>query len=241
MKNTSRFLLTALCALTAAFPALAGPIGKGGFTIAKPGKYTLIRNLAAKPKAGGFIPIGISIEADDVELDLAGFTIGPAPGAEGIGAGIILHPAAKRVRIHNGSIQGVQLGIGVGSNAAITSCIFEQIHISNCSTHGISIAGSANIIRSCTVTHVGGGHSGIVVLADSLDVNEVSDCSILDGGGASTGINSGGTHGLLVRRCVVQGLEEGYRVTPFCKLYDNSTIYCSTPFFGSPQLIGVNN
>ena len=44
-----------------------------------------------------------------------------------------------------------------------------------------------------------------------------------------------------MRRCVVQGCQEGFHVTPFCKLFDNTTVYCNTAISGSPQLIGVNN
>src|SRR5438034_926937 len=122
MKKQSCTLLIALCALTTALSVHAGPIGKAGFTITKPGKYTLI--------------------------------------------------------------------------------------------------------RSCVATHVGDGQNGIVVTNNLTGVNEVTDCSVLGGGGQTTGINSGGTDGLIVRRCVVQGCEEGFHVSLNCKLFDNATLFC---------------
>jgi len=241
MKTTSRILLTTLCAFATAFAAHAGPIGKGGFTISKPGKYMLIRNITIKPKPGTIFPLGISIEANDVELDLGGFTIGPAPGLEGLGIGIVLSPTVQRVHIHNGHIQGVQQGIGTGVASTISSCILEQIQIADCSGDGIVFAGTGNLIRSCVITRVADGHQGIGIKNNLTGVNEVTDCSVIDGGGQTIGISSGGGDGLLVRHCVVQGCEEGFHVSIKCKLFNNVTLFCTNPITGSPILAGVND
>ncbi len=241
MTTNTRTFITALCTFALALAAHAGPIGKGGFAITKPGKYTLIRNIAVKPKPGTIFPLGISVEANDVDIDLGGFTIGPASSAEGLGIGIFLNPAVQRVHIHNGRIQGLQQGIGTGVASTLSGCIIEQVQIADCSGDAIAFAGTGNLLRSCVIANVAAGHAGIIVKNNLTGVNEITDCSVLESGGQTVGISSGGTDGLLVRRCVVQGCEEGFHVSIKCKLFDNTTLFCTTPITGDPIKVGVND
>jgi hypothetical protein len=231
--------LIAILLLAAALTAHAGPISKGGFVISKPGKYFLTKNISALLPQGYNGPIGVVIQTDDVELDLAGFSIG---ATNGIGVGIYLVDGVKQVRVRNGRIQGVQYAIVSALNKKITSCIFEGLQIVDCTNDVVRIEGSENVIRSCTVTNVAQQHHGIIVLTTVGKFNEVSDCTVSANlGGGTTGINSGLTDGLIVRRCVVAGVEEGIRVTDKCKLLDNLTIRCATGIVGNPVLVGSNN
>src|SRR5688500_17963562 len=116
----SRLLLTLLVALAATFTAHAGPIRKGGFIISKPGKYFLTKNITAAVPLGYNAPVGIVIEASDVELDLAGFSIG---ATNGVGIGVYLVGGVAQVRVHNGRIQGVPLGISSEANKSVRSCV----------------------------------------------------------------------------------------------------------------------
>src|SRR4051812_13745181 len=107
MKLTHLIALTAL-AFTATFNAQAGPISKGGFVINKPGRYFLTKSINAALPVGYNGPVGIVIQTNDVELDLAGFSVGPF---NGLGIGIYLEDGVRQVRVHNGRIQGMQFAI----------------------------------------------------------------------------------------------------------------------------------
>ena len=236
--KTKPILLTALLALTAAFTAHAVPISQGGYVIEKPGAYRLTRNISALVPAGFGGPVGVAIKANDVELDLAGLTIGPT---NSVGIGIYLFEGVRRVRVRNGRIAGVQFAIVSPANKTIAGCLFEHLQIQDCTNNCISIEGNENVIRFCTVTNVAAQKHGIIVTNKLAGFNEVSDCTVSAGVFAGTGINSALTDGLVVRRCIVKSFEEGYRVTSGCKLFDNVTMGCATPIFGNPVLMGVNN
>lgn len=236
--NLRKSLLTAALICAASFSAQAGPISKGGFIISKPGKYFLTKNITAAVPVGYSAPAGIIIQANDVELDLAGFTIGPF---NNLGVGIYLVNGIKHVRIHNGRVQGVQFGVLCEANGKITGCIFERLQIVDCTNDAFTIKGYENVIRSCTITGVAVQHHGMIVHTSLGGFNEVTDCTVVSNGGGSTGINTGLTDGLVVRRCMVEGFEEGIRMTPGCKLFDNLTLHCPTPITGNPVLVGSNN
>ncbi|MGB8170698.1 MAG: right-handed parallel beta-helix repeat-containing protein, partial [Chthoniobacteraceae bacterium] len=214
----TKLLLVTTMLLAAALTAHAGPISKGGFVISKPGKYFLTKNINALLPAGYNGPVGIVIQTNDVELDLAGFTISPT---NNVGVGVYLVEGVRRVRVHNGRIQGVQSAIFGAADKNISSCLFERLQIADCSNDAVRFEGFANVIRSCTVTNVAPNHHGIVVSTDTGGFNEVTDCTVSSDFGAQTGINAAGTDGLIVRRCIVEAFSDGYHMTTGCKLFDN--------------------
>lgn len=236
--NIQKLIITSVVAFVATFTAHAGPISKGGFVINKPGKYFLTKSINVQLPVGYNAACGIVIEANDVELDLAGFSIGSPTN---VGVGVYLTAGVRQVRVRNGRIQGAQYAVLSPVNQKITSCIVEGLQIVDCTNDCISIQGSENVIRSCTITNVTEQHNGIVVHTTLAKFNEVSDCTVSANlGGGSIGI-LGKTDGLVVRRCVVAGLEEGIHVTDHCKLLDNVTIRCGTGIIGNPVLLGSNN
>lgn len=87
--------------------------------ITRPGSYVLGSNIEV-----GAGQVGINVLADDVEIDLGGFTI-KGPGGPGtIGVDI---RGASNVTVRNGSLAG--LGIGVGLTDAVNAVVEGlQIH-----------------------------------------------------------------------------------------------------------------
>jgi hypothetical protein len=239
MKTIHRFLLTSCLLLAAGVASQAGPVGKGGFVIAKPGKYTLIRNINVGPSPGLSDLTGVVIKASNVELDLAGYTIGPAVGKDGMGIGILIKEGVSNIRISNGRVRGVDFGIfaNSGGGPAVAAGIFERLQVNDCTSAGISIVADACVIRNCTVA--GAGNFGIQVLTSAGGFNEVSDCTVH--GPGSAGITATNLDGLTVRSCSVSGCTTGIAATAGCKLFDNLTLSCTTAISGNPQLVGVNN
>ena len=80
---------------------------------------------------------------------------------------------------------------------------------------------------------------GIAIAAFPGSKNEVSDCTVLYGGGG--GIACGGADGILVRRCLVSNALVGFAMNSTCKLMDNVTSNCTTKITGNPVLLGVND
>ncbi|MEQ1862523.1 MAG: hypothetical protein ABMA13_21600 [Chthoniobacteraceae bacterium] len=222
--------------------AQAGPIRNGGVVITKPGKYVLLRNLVVKTPPGGLAPVGISIAASDVELDLAGFTIAPAPGNEGFGIGISIAGGAERVRIHNGRVRNFEIGVQVGTAQTFASdCEIERLHLSRIAKRGIDVHGDSHIIRACSIIKLADNGNGIVVDNPVLGLCEVSDCTIGAAVFGANGVFSFSSGALIVRRCVVQRFAIGYNVTQNGKLFDNLTSGCGTAVSGNPALVGANN
>lgn len=239
MKTT---LLLCLAIFTA-FTVHAGPISKGGIVIKKPGKYYLIRNITAKPLPNVLVPVGIQIAANDVELDLGGYTISPPAGAEGIGVGIYVASGVGQVRIHNGRLRDFTIGVLAGTDAQpANNCLVERLQISRPTQWGIEMFGESHVVRFCTITDVADNNFGMFFDIPQFGLCEVTDSTI---GGNITGAcaisvppQCFGT--LIVRRCVAHRFDTAFDLTQTCKLFDNATVGCAKVASGSPKMIGVN-
>ncbi len=240
MKSIPCLFFTVLLAFGLALSAHAGPIGKGGFVITKPGKYFLLRNIVVAAPRGGGDPIGIVIKSSDVELDLAGYSIRPAAGQQGQGFAILIDEGTANLRLHNGRLSDFQFGIFAtsGNAAAVTGSVFEDLQITGCTQAGISLGAAACTVRHCTIS--GSGTLGIQFLTFTGSFNEVTDSTVL-GLGMTTGIHATGLDGLVVRHCTVTGCTTGIGASSGCKLFNNVTLGCATAITGNPLLIGTND
>jgi hypothetical protein len=160
--------------------ALAGNVTPGdtpGFpvTISQPGSYRLAGNLTVSTTCVSICNSGIFIQADDVTLDLNGFTI---TGSADYGIYGALQPSGSGTKVPsgvfvmNGTVRNFNLyGILLGSR-----CHIEKVHALsngrdglNCSTGslitGNRVAGNA--------TDSAGTFSGIFAGADSTVSNNV--------------------------------------------------------------------
>jgi parallel beta-helix repeat protein len=144
----------------------------GGFPyiISAPGSYKLSGNLSVASAGVD----GIDIKADNVVLDLNGFTIsgtGILASLTGIG---IFTTAHKNITVKNGSVvgfenTGVQLTGGGG--------IVEDVHASepNSGLTGFGIIVSGGIVRHCTAV---GSDTGIAVQSGVVEGNTVENNTI---------------------------------------------------------------
>lgn len=122
------------------------PISSLPVTISASGSYYLTTNLAAPA-----FTYAITISADNVSVDLRGFTI---TGVNGSSGGILV--SSNRAVIANGSIRNCTSGYAVyGVNA--DGCLYENLNVSK--NAGGVYAGSHSIVRNCTASQCSG--SGI--------------------------------------------------------------------------------
>jgi len=119
------------------------PISSLPYTIITQGSYYLTGNLTASGSGAG-----ITIEADNVTLDLNGFAL--IGGGSGTVAGINVPVAQKNIYIRNGTVRGWTNG---GVQAANTSnSILEKLRVSdNASNNGL-VAGTGSTIKDCVAT-----------------------------------------------------------------------------------------
>jgi hypothetical protein len=178
------------------------PIGSAPVTLSRPGSYYLTTNLSDT----------VTITADNVTLDLMGFTItGPAAGGNAItlsGTGV-----GKNLLVHNGvvvlpTIDGVgisTIGAGNGVNGRI-----ESLRVSG-GRYGI-YAGSGCTVRDCQVT---GSVTGIRVAGSSI----VRECRLE---GNITGLWLAGT-GAFVEDNIIRGNTNNFNFAAGNRL--NLTLY----------------
>jgi len=125
------------------------------FTITQPGIYCLKANLANSTDPTPQYLVGaISIEADDVTLDLNGFSLvnkiaGPANRMNGV---VALN--RRNVTVRNGHIEGFASGVLIGGLFAQRSVV-ETIRANASNYRGILVVGADSLIRDNHVTNTG--------------------------------------------------------------------------------------
>lgn len=150
-------------------------IGTTGYTISESGRYFLTEFISFAPSPAA---PAITIDADNVELDLCGYSIDQTNGTTGVNA--ILVNGVSNVKIMNGNvftIVGNQIEVSSGaSDILIEKMIVAQA--SGASSSGIYFSGTVNnvVIRNCMINN--NGRDGITMEAgsnytfDSLMINE---------------------------------------------------------------------
>jgi parallel beta-helix repeat protein len=157
------------------------PIGVLPFEITTPGAYYVTGNLK-----GVSAKDGITISADNVTIDLSGFSL--TGGADTLAA-IKVSASFQGITVTHGSIIGWQKGIAATTAARAR---FENLSISSCTGNGLE-SGAATTIIQCDVSGTGG--DGVNVGASSA-IRE-STAARATGNGIVVGINS------VVGRCNV--------------------------------------
>ena len=174
----------------------------GTLTISQPGSYVLTGNITV-----GQVD-GISITANDVTLDLNGFTISTTSNAFAAHRGIFVQ--GNNVVIRNGRIKGNYVNIGgeltgggfstgvegdFNSSSAGTNVVCEDLQVIGCD-HGIHFYWQEGnyTVRRCNIHHTGSAISLAGIPAGVQ--NTVSECQVVQCSG--TGITAG-----LVKDCYV--------------------------------------
>ncbi len=125
------------------------PISALPLTITAPGSYYLTGNLTGTAGQDA-----ITINADNVAIDLNGFTLS-GPGGAGITSA-----ANQRLRVRNGTIEGFTSGI-----RAVNALVFVQdVQLANNNLEGINV-GPGSIVQSCSVRNSGTSNGGRGILA----------------------------------------------------------------------------
>ncbi len=164
------------------------PITNIPITISSPGSYYLTRNFLCSSNGVN----GIHISAQDVTLDLCGFTLtGPGSSSgNGIYAGVntrirngifrswyghekyAIYLAGNGATVDGVNIQECASGIyGAANNLKIENCVLQAI-ISTSSCYGVRVA-HATKIRNTHIASVGGA-------GDSYGIRTAEDCIISD-------------------------------------------------------------
>jgi hypothetical protein len=128
-------------------------------TISVPGHYYLTRNLSVSGSSA------LTIDADDVTLDLGGFTISGTDGVSTSGISVLVR---ERVTIRNGTVRDAATGISavngrklrlqnvrahsnltglsIGEDAVVEDCMVTA------NSTGINISGARAVVRRCQVS-----------------------------------------------------------------------------------------
>jgi len=140
------------------------PIAAAPFTITTSGSYCLTGNIQTPIGTGA----AIAVEADNVTINLAGFTLENTAGVSTLAYGVKSWNR-RGITVRNGTIAGFFLGILLDTNDVTVSRdhVVEKMLVRNCTYTGIQLEGSNLILRDSTIRDIGGptGHhpNGVVI------------------------------------------------------------------------------
>ena len=161
------------------------PISTLPFNINASGSYYLTGNLSLNSGANG-----ITINANDVSIDLMGFTLAGAVGQTGSSVGIAAADTLRNVTVRNGFVTGWGRGLSVSA----TNTRLEGITARNNGANGGIVCGSACVVVDCVSSFNGG--TGINVFQDGV----IYRCTARENGGSGIGAGIGS----VVSRCTVR-------------------------------------
>jgi hypothetical protein len=156
------------------------PISSLPFTISTSGSYYLTKNLTAAGSGAG-----ITVSADNVSIDLKGFTL--TGGGGGTVAGINVPAGQKNLCVRNGTVTGWTNGGIRASN--VSGSLYQNLFISNTSGEAALTMGYFCVARSCVVqSNTGGSTTGI-----SGGSSLVSHCNSSQNSGSGISVFEGST------------------------------------------------
>ena len=221
------------------------PISAFGTTLTAPGSYFLTANLVS----GSSTNDGILVRADNVTIDLNGFSIISTSAAGATSpVGIRIDgsiSAISNVSVCNGRITGFDRAVRVQNS--FSNIIVDNIHAADCRRAGIeavsiSPTGSQNItIRRCVVDGIDATGEAANVSADGIAL--VSCTAVVDtcvvrnivsaGTGSDTCINAASCTNTFVINNFLSQASVGLKITgggTTVYYRDNLTAGCATPF-----------
>jgi hypothetical protein len=166
------------------------------FTITQPGIYCLKKNLVnATDPTPAYLAGAIEIEADNVTVDLNGFSLsnkiaGPANRMNGV---VAFH--RKNVTVRNGHVEGFANAVLLGGLFAQRSTV-ENIRANASNYRGMFVVGADSVIRNNHVTNAGPGDldsesTGITLVYGENSVIEGNVVSSISETTAAYGIGVG--------------------------------------------------
>ncbi len=184
------------------------PISLLPITISEPGSYYLTQNLTGTTGSDGIV-----IAADDVTVDLNGFSLIGVPGTLSAVAVPVAHvnltlrngtirdwggavidglDRAANSRVTELRVQYMGGGIALGDRSLVTACIVNTIGT------GVNV-GSNSIIQNCSITSSG---SMGIWLAGTVENVSILDCVVSNCGNDGIRV-AGGSRNCVVRNCIV--------------------------------------
>ena len=176
--NFNRLLrLIGLCLVAAAFPLAPAraetinctAITSLPYTISAQGVYCLTGHLSTGITSGN----AITINTNNVVLDLNGFKIGGQSAGLGTGAYGIYANQRQNITIKNGTVRGFYEGIvldDLSPYGASQGHVIEDIRADQNTYIGMNIAGNGNIIRNNQVVATGGMTTPTFAVACGIEV-----------------------------------------------------------------------
>ena len=198
------------------------------YTISSPGLYCLAKNLAYSPTTGN----AITIEADNVTLDLMGFTLSGPGKTSGNNKGIYVGVNSDSVEIRNGCVTGFGnrgiyaygeeirlIGLRVRDNGSLGADLLGYYdQVLGCSFLNNGSAGVQTGINCLVKGNLAAGNGGSGITANSGSSLLDNACS--DNGGYGLGAGSGCT----VKGNTCQGnTEAGIYTADHCLIINNAS------------------
>jgi copper-binding protein NosD len=188
------------------------PVTSVPSTIVTPGIYCLTGNLATSITGG----TAISIQANNVVLDLNGWILdGAAAGPDTVAVGISAS-LRQNITIRNGTVRGFQWGITFGDSAPYTTSrghVVEGIRADQNTLLGIYVDGRGNIVRNNQV--VATGSTVTLALASAYGILiQGPEARVLDNDViATTKHGTGVAYGVLFSSSAKDGVAMRNRIT----------------------------
>jgi parallel beta-helix repeat protein len=150
------------------------------FIITQAGSYYLTGSVATTIN-------GITVNTNDVTVDLRGFTLSGEGGVGNLGISINQH---NRVTVRHGTVKN--FGQGAFITAPATNTLIEDVFAEGCVSGGFLLHGNDGIVRRCRAS---GNQVGFNLVNGVRNV--VEDCEAMDN--TQTGFLIGGTNNLIIR------------------------------------------
>jgi hypothetical protein len=142
------------------------PITSVPFTASSSGYYYLTGNLTT----AGSGAIGIAIGANDVTIDMRGFTL---TSPDLTGTGIFASTARTGISVEHGQFGGFAFAVDLEASAGFVT----DVHVRNFSATGVGIQiGPSSLIDGCTVIATAGHSAGTGILVSHASV--VRNCVV---------------------------------------------------------------
>jgi hypothetical protein len=213
------------------------------YTISTGGVYCVTKNLSTTAS-------GIQITANNVVLDLNGFTLSDTAGADTAGAGIFAN-SQKNITVRNGSVRGFYIGIALYDLSPFTVAsanVVEDMRVTGSRYVGIESYGAATIIRNNQIVKTGGSAQKDATQGKAIGIDirgvgaEVSNNFIDDTfgtGGSSYAIFLVGDDGIALNNRMVTA-DYGVNSSETGECRDNVAIAVTNKYPGCVDL-GNNN
>ncbi len=167
--------------INAASGSAANPIASCGTVITVAGAYSLTMDIDAS--AGGTC---IDVQADDVTIDLMGFSIN-GPGTFTAGSYGIRLNGHSNVEIRNGTIRGIGYRAIYETSPTGHHDRIINMRVLGSGQYGIFLNGNGHLIKGCTIDG-SGTLNGIIIYGDN---GSVTGCTVTNNGGTGIEVGNG--------------------------------------------------